>query len=342
MIHPKPKWLEREPPAQWAAEGLASLFFALSVLAAQLSGVGLLIFPELGALSSDVLIRPSGKWAKEPWKLVITPTLAAVIGVALRAHLPYSLGTILLAMSLCVGLVLGLRSNVAPAISAGVLPIVLGVDSWQYPLCIFGLLATLALTLFIWKQTRYGKQLTPQISPENTTVQILESRPKGNLWFVALFLFVTLLGTAAQLSGWKFILFPPLIVMAYEMLGHPKTCPWAKQPLTFPVVCTWAAATGVLGVRELGVSPVTSLVTLICTYAALKLARLRMPPALAIGLIPFILKSPDWRYVVSVGIGTCCLTLWYLLYQRLAQPLDNRAHPEPTIQSADSSEVAFR
>ena len=307
----------KELRAQIIAEGLSVLFMALIVFAANSIHVFYILFPELGALTSDVLLRPKGKWAKEPIKLILTPTATAVVGWAISNYLPYGVVSILLSMVVCIGVVFALRSAVAPAISAGVLPIVLGVKSWLYPTCILGTLVALAAVLLIWRETAFGRILIPEVGADRKAVEILESKPDARWWFTGLFLFVAIVGTAAQVTGWRFLLFPPLIVMAYEMLGHPETCAWAKQPFGFPVVCTLAAGMGVEMVRWLGVSPVAAAIVLVFTVLMLRLFRLRMPPAMAIGLIPFILPSPVLQYAVSVGIGTCALTGWFLGYRGL-------------------------
>ena len=290
---------------------------ALVVAAANGFHLFYILFPELGALVSDVLLRPGGKWAREPWKLVCTPVIGGAIGIVICRYMPYGVVSILTATVLCIGVVFDLKSAVAPAISAGVLPIVLGVTSWLYPACILGSLLILTGILLIWKRIPPGLLLMPIRDPDAKAIDVLESRPKGWRWLVALLLFVGVLGLAAQLSGWRFILFPPLIVMAYEMLGHPETCPWAKQPYTFPVVCTATAFVGLEADVGLGVTPWAAALVVVFGCIALRIVRLRMPPAIAIGLIPFVLTTPSLKYPISVAIGTCALTLWFLLFRFL-------------------------
>src|SRR5580658_9888148 len=84
--------------SQAFAESLSVLFMASIVAAANGLGVIFILFPELGALSSDVLLRPHGKWAREPLKLVATPTITAGIGILISTHLPYGVLAILAAM----------------------------------------------------------------------------------------------------------------------------------------------------------------------------------------------------------------------------------------------------
>ena len=105
------------------------------------------------------------------------------------------------------------------------------------------------------------------------------------------------------------------------MLGHPNTCPWAKQPYTFPLVCFGAALAGVEAVNTLGVTPIAAVLVLVVTFALLRVFRLRMPPALAIGLIPFILPTHTVVYAYSVGIGTASLTGWFVLFRKFITPV---------------------
>jgi hypothetical protein len=293
---------------------------AAIVAAANGMHVPYILFPELGALSNDVLLRPHGKWAREPWKLVATPTVTASIGILISTHLPYGVLAVLAAMGAGIAVLSFLRSAVAPAISAGVLPVVLRFSSWLYPLCIFGVLTALTGVLLIWRVSHTGKSLSLNRGVDRKAVDVLESRPTGKYWFPWLVLFVTFTGVLAQVSGWRFILFPPLIVMAYEMFGHPNTCPWAKQPYTFPLVCFGAALAGVAAVNTIGVTPISAGLVLVVTIAMLRVFRLRMPPALAIGLIPFILPAHTIVYAYSVGIGTACLTGWFVVLGRFRAP----------------------
>jgi hypothetical protein len=82
------------------------------------------------------VLNPSGKRARSPFILALTPPLTGVVGVCIVKAFPYGPLSMILAIVLCIAIVRGLRSPVAPAISAGVLPVALSVDSWLYPLAI--------------------------------------------------------------------------------------------------------------------------------------------------------------------------------------------------------------
>jgi len=300
------------------AEAVAVLYMV--GVAATANGLHLahIMFPELASLALDVLTRPYGKWAKEPWKLVVTPTATAVVGIAVGRHLPYGVTGILVIMSLSLGIILALRSAVAPAISAGVLPLVLDVKSWLYPPSVCLVLIVLVLVLLIWRRFPPARRLRFLHRADFRTIELLESKPRSHAWYILLYLFTAVAGALAVKTGMRFILFPPLIVLAYEMLGHPETCAWSDSSYYFPLASILAAITGVMANRWIRPEPLAVMITLAITVALLRVFRLHIPPALAIGLLPFVMDSPTLRYAVSVGIGTLSLTITFLLYRRFA------------------------
>jgi hypothetical protein len=126
---------------------------------------------------------------------------------------------------------------------------------------------------------------------------------------LTLIAFVLVLGVAAQWSGLRFLLFPPLIVMAYEIFGHAEVPRWMARPVLFPIVCLLTSATGTFAVHEFRVSFVGVAVTMAISMGILRVFRVHMPPALAVGLLPFVMVAPNVWYPVSVTLGTTALTL---------------------------------
>jgi len=43
------------------------------------------------------------------------------------------------------------------------------------------------------------------------------------------------------------------VVIAYEMLTHPGSCPWAQSPWKLPIACMGTATAGVVVVSSMGV-----------------------------------------------------------------------------------------
>jgi hypothetical protein len=318
---------------RFAAGTLVSLYMAVIAFTAHASGVSLLLFPELAALSHDVIARPRGRWASQPWRLILTPTATAVLGIFVTRHAQYSAVDIVLIVLLSLGVIKLLRSSIGPAISAGVLPLVLGERSWIYPLAIFADLSSLVAVLLLWQ--RFGphrREASEEEREHSTIVDALEALAPGRFWMVTLIAFVLVLGGAAQLSGLRFLLFPPLIVMAYEIFGHAEVPRWMARPVLFPVVCLLTAATGTLAVHAFGASFVGVAVAVMISIGILQIFRVHMPPALAVGMLPFVMTAPDVRYPISVTLGTTALTLCALGYKHLPGAFRQRgaAQTEPT------------
>jgi hypothetical protein len=115
----------------------------------------------------------------------------------------------------------------------------------------------------------------------------------------------------------RFLLFPPLIVMGYELLGHSHVPGWIKRPALLPVICLVTAGIGLIAKQAIHPSFLAVMVTVACSVIVVGIFDLRMPPALAIGVLPFVIRNPDYRYPLSVFIGTTALTLAYSGYRRL-------------------------
>lgn len=300
-----------------AAELAALVYIAIIAEIAAATGAFYVMFPELGALSHDVLTRPRGTWAGAPVLLAITPVLTGVVGIFFTRLLPYGYISVLLTVGGAVLVVIALDSPIAPAISAGLLPLVLGVRSWWYPPAIMLGTILLALLSIPWKRIA-ASRLTTTVRPAADLLDdIIELTPVSRYWLLALMTFVAAAITVVKLTGLRFVLFPPLVVIGFEMLGHPDICPWAKRPLLLPGACFLTAAGGLLFWKVLGVGPVTAGLSMGWGILVLRAFDLHVPPALAVALLPLVMDSPTIAYPFAVGIGTLLMTLWFLLYQRL-------------------------
>jgi hypothetical protein len=308
---------------RFVPELLAVLFMGIVAFAAHASGLSLLLFPELAALSHDVLTRPRGRWASQPWLLIVTPTVTAIFGTFITRHAPYGAVAVVVLVLLSLLSIKLLRSSIGPAISAGVLPLVLGERSWIYPVAIFTDLICLVAVLLLWR--RFGPhraEASERDLQHSRIVDAPETPTPDRFWVLALIAFVLVLGIAAQSTGLRFILFPPLVVMAYEIFGHAKVPGWMARPAVFPVACLLTATTGTMAVHCFKTTMVGVAVTTLVSIGILRAFQVHMPPALAVGLIPFVMASPPnvW-YPVSVALGTIALTVCALgyTYRRTSQ-----------------------
>src|ERR1700735_4295895 len=123
----------KSPQNQAFAKLLAIIFMGAVALAAQTTGFMLLLFPELAALSHDIMTRPYGKWGSQPLRLILTPTLTAIVGIFFTRRLPFGALGIALIVTFSLAIIKLMKSTIVAAISAGVLPMALSERSSQQP-----------------------------------------------------------------------------------------------------------------------------------------------------------------------------------------------------------------
>ncbi len=300
-------------------ELIALVYIAIIAEVALATGAFYVLFPELGALSHDVMTRPRGTWASAPLLLAVTPALTGVVGIVFTRSLPYGYVSVLLTVAGAIAVILALRSPVAPAISAGLLPLVLGVKSWWYPPAIaFGTVLLAALSV-PWKKFCVARTAATPAEGDDLLDDLIEMPPRGYGWLIVLMAFVAVAVFFVKATGLRFLLFPPLVVIGFEMLGHPASCPWANKPLKLPLACFLTALGGFVSWHFLGVTPLAAACGMAWGIAVLRVCDLHMPPALAVALLPLVMDRPTLAYPFAVGIGTTLLSLWFLAYQRLAR-----------------------
>jgi hypothetical protein len=302
-----------------AGELIALLYIAIIAEIAWATGAFYVLFPELGALSHDVMTRPLGRWANAPLLLAITPVLTAMVGILVTRSLPYGYLSVLLTVGGAIAVILALRSPVAPAISAGLLPLVLGVKSWGYPPAIALGTVMLAMLSVPWKKYCATHSAALPAEREDIIDDLIEMTPSGYGWLLVLMVFVAVAVFLVKLTGLRFVLFPPLVVIGFEMLGHTAICPWAKKPLRLPLACFLTAFGGFLSWKFLGVTPISAACSMAWGIAVLRACDLHVPPALAVALLPLVMDKPTIAYPFAVGIGTTLLSFWFLAYQRISR-----------------------
>lgn len=295
-------------------ELITVLYIGLISWIARATHIEYILFPELGALSHDIFKRPRGTWANAPGMLILTPFLSGVAGMLISRCLHFGVIPILLATAAAMLIIRLLQSPIAPAISAGVLPISLGITSWFYPLSLLVGLVSLVAISAAWRRIVLPR---PSMRASDIADDITEEAPRDYSWLP--FFSIFLLGTAslAELTGWHLILFPPLIVIAFEMFAHSDVCPWAGRPFMLPVACALSASAGVGLVLFFGNTPLAAIASTVIAIVILRAFDLHVPPALAVGLLPFVIHPVNYTFPVSVGIGTLSLTMLFLAWRAL-------------------------
>lgn len=314
---------ELHAPRAWIAESGTVLYIGLIALIAGTSGLYYILFPELGALGHDIFKRPAGTWARAPLMLIVTPALTAVVGTMIARDLPYGLLSVLLDVGCSVLAITILRSPIAPAISAGLLPLILGIRSFWYPPSLLigtGLLAFVAV-LRTWVSAPREAAVR---EAQDVLDDVVEEAPQGLSWLPFFVVFLILTFAASDLTGWRFVLFPPLVVIGFEAFAHPAACPWAARPVALMAACGLSASAGVLCVVLLGTGPLGAMCSILTAALVLHVLDLHVPPALAVAMLPFVMPHPTFRFPLAVLVGTGVETAAFLAWRRLARSIVTR------------------
>jgi hypothetical protein len=183
------------------AEVLAVAFMGGIVAAANNTGLSLLLFPELAALSHDVLTRPRGKWTSQPMRMIATPTLTATAGLFITRHTHYGAAPVFLIVLASLAVLWLLRSSIGPAISAGVLPLALDERHWMYPVAICLGLVALAVLSRIWQRMGFAMDALSELEAPESVDEALEAPACDRFWMLHLLAFVLCLALTGQVNS---------------------------------------------------------------------------------------------------------------------------------------------
>jgi len=301
-------------------------FLALMTLIAGLTHMPYVLFPELGALGWVIFSDARHPWSRSPALLMLTPFLAGLQGLWITRHLPYGPPAVLLDVAITLALIAALRSPIVPSLSAGLLPLALGIHDWAYPFSILIGTGGLAL-LTVLRRWRTRAHDGPRPRP---------NLPPGRQWLLPFGLF--LLGALGleRLIGSPLVLFPPLLVIAYEMIAHRLHCPWRGRYGAVLVAANSAAVLGLALVLTLGVVPLAAFLAVLATLAVLRVLRLPFPPALGLALLPFVIPVPTLSYPLYTLSGS----LWLLLVVAVQETIAAGRGPAPP-EPAEASPQAI-
>ena len=301
-----------------ADDGATIVFVSAISAVAQITGLSFLLFPEIGALSNEVFRKPHGAWANGPLMLIVTPFCTGLIGTVITQVFPY--GALAVLVSIIAGIIVirRLGSPVTPAISAGLLPVTLGDSSWWYPSSL--LLGATLLSTAAYARRRID---APEKNKSGASDESHHPASAGRdvSWIPFLAAFFLLSASLASLTGWRFLMFPPLAVIAFEMFAHASICPWAQRPLLLPVAGGLTITAGIFTVGYLGNGVIAVALTMLFGVAALRMLAFHAPPALAVGLLPFVMPRPDYLHGFSVVCGAALLTFVFLLWRKTKEPV---------------------
>lgn len=305
------------------SDWLAVCFVAAMSGLAQITGIALLLFPELAALSFDIFRRPQGAWAKAPILLVVTPFLTGLMGTVVAQNLEYGVLSVLITVFLAIVIVRALRSPIVPAVAAGLLPLIIGHTSWWYaPSLLVGTSLLAGISVIRQRMDPLPVDPSGPTIPETTVPRHSAADFSWVPFFMA---FLVISAGVGMFSGERLFLLPPLVVVALEIFAHFETCPWVKRPFLIPIVCALSALSTVIIVSWIGTGPLAVCFAMIAVTIIVRVFDLHFPPAIAVAILPFIMPHFDFRYPAVVMSSSILLIVVFFLWRRTVRHREKRS-----------------
>ena len=263
------------------------LMALVMVLIAEISGEREIIFPEICALTIGAWVAEQQPWMTNKRRIFSLMSAAALFGVLIVRYVPIPL---LFQVCLCfafTGFILTLcKTNFVPIISACILPVYLGTDSWVYPISV----ATMALIIITaqWLMEKF------HLRPVNNFIPCEFNLKEQVIKWSKLLLVFGLIAIIPFKTHQIFFLAPPLIVMFTELSN--KQSP-ARNRIPYIVgLMTFGAFVGCLIRLLFNIYlniPLSICTAIACVvlFVAINKIKLNFPPAGAILLIPMILDK---------------------------------------------------
>lgn len=258
------------------------------------------LFPEMAALTIGMWIVDKRVWRVRRWHLLALMTVGACIGVLIVRYsaLPLVLNIVLAFLCAAVGLLFA-RASLFPLISACVLPVLLGTESWVYPLSVFVMcLVIIAVQWLMEKGGLRGKVVYEPV-PRNWKKEILR--------WCCLLLSILSVSSLAVCSSCPYLIIPPLLVSFVEFTN--STAGFRNRPLLTVLLLVFGALIGVtfqlLGHSYLGLpETIVALAIFIVLFCLFEWLGKFFAPVGALALIPMLLPAETLIWLpLQVTVG---------------------------------------
>ena len=294
---------------------LLPAFFSLALAVGMVTASELLhdneiIFPEITAITIGALASPKQSWNTSELRLLLTITAAAVIGVGLVVFIPIALVfKIPLAMLCAITCVTISGTEFLPAISACVLPVLLGTRSPVYIGAVVVMTSLILLAQLLLEKLGIRDKST--FTPVKPDRQLLMLR-------IRQIIAASLICLMPVMINEIFFIAPPLIVAFFEM-SKPKS-KLMEHSYKAALLIAIGAAAGVLSrlvlTEKLGLPLAVSAMTATAVILiAVSRTKMYFPPCGAIATLPFIIpEGALLKFPFEITAGTLvCIAVAYAL-----------------------------
>ncbi|MDD6210699.1 MAG: HPP family protein [Bacteroidales bacterium] len=286
----------------------------LMVAVAEWIGEKEIVFPEMAALAIGMWIVDKKVWTIDRKSMVILMSIAAVIGICIVRYSPLPLAfNLLLAFMAAAMLLLFTATTLIPLISACMLPVLLGTQSWVYPVAVFVMSLMIAGGQIVMEKAGLRKKI------DSIPLQI-DRRKELQKWFSLLF-FLSLIATLSVYASSPYFVLPPLVVTFVEFAG--SKAGFRNRPLDVFLLLVGAATFGTLfqlvGHIYFGLpQSVVIFFLVIALFVVFEITGKFFAPAGAVALVPVIIPASAllwFPFQVAVG-AALFITIAMLFFQK--------------------------
>ena len=269
-----------------------------------------LILPEFAVLCVGVLALQESHWIVNPFKIVLMPSITAILGFSINLlKIDYLFKIYLVILIMLVVLKIA-NSKLAPSFATGLLPIVTNTSHWYFILVVVGMTSILMLGVLL--SGSYKNIQNPIKSLERDAMrQYLEILL---LWIIL----VHLLGVDMMIA------IPPVLVLLLEVIKkeHYPVNVFLKQ-----VIIVTGIAYLSMGVHQLisnDVIYISMMMPLILII--LKMFRIQLPAVYAFPLLILVIPTPMTQqlglytmFASGFSLGCVYILKKYSLKERIIQ-----------------------
>lgn len=267
-----------------------------------------IIFPEISALAMGSFVFREKNWIYNPLHIWLAPTLAAGIGVGINFLTIQPVWKEILCLIVIVLFIKWLKVRVGPVISAGLLPVVLGVTSWLFVLSVCLLTFVIMLGIRLNKQSAFIEE------------NIREKKRYSFIYLIIMMIWI-MVCNLFNLNHW---LIPPIFVVAYEML-HRESVTYSVGMKQVVLLALAAIVGSVLYDFMPHMNVLFGISDLLIVFVLSRILKFHLSPAFAVSLLPLILpKFVVWEYPLIVFLASFLLLFTMIFYRKTERTFQNR------------------
>lgn len=270
---------------------IAFALILLMVTASMLLDDREVILPEIAAMAVAMWVYRESGWIRQPSKVFIAPSITAAIGFLVNQLDMTYVEKVILTMALIMLILRLIKSNLAPSIATGLLPLVMNATEWAFILSVITFTLILMFGVLVFGLNKGLEKKVPIQYKYMIVFFILNIVWIGLVWGAGF----------PQLA-----VIPPILVVVYEVLQKPKYN--GKMAFKQGLVLTISATVGTLLYFIIDSWILIALLAMLLMLVLLRIVGIRIPAVYAFPLLPFVFPA---EIVARLPLGTLVASAFF-------------------------------